>query len=170
MKQLTLIILLTSSFLLFSQEKKSILQNFDTTGMETSILVQNSPLFYLDDFQKNRNNSYDFYQVFKAISQGDLKHRLPVLSTLKEQSKQSYFSKVIPLSILHTTYETIKPTAFKNGNVSNDSNGYLIRTTNDLVFNTHHLTIASSLRVNSKGLTTKFKLASKNCLSLSKIS
>lgn len=162
MKQLTLIILLTSSFLLFSQEKKSILQNFDTTGMETSILVQNSPLFYLDDFQKNRNNSYDFYQVFKAISQGDLKHRLPVLSTLKEQSKQSYFSKVIPLSILHTTYETIKPTAFKNGNVSNDSNGYLIRTTNDLVFNTHHLTIASSLRVNSKGLTTKFKLASKN--------
>ena len=130
--------------------------------MKTSILVQKSPLINLENYNTNRNNIYNFYQGFKAISQSDLQNRLVDLSVLKEQNKQSYFTNIIPLSLLISEYETIKKEAFTNGSVTNDSDGFLIKTNNSDIFQKNILNIASTLRVKHKGLTTKFELKQEN--------
>jgi len=162
MRKALLYFFLLSFLYNFSQKKQNILENFDFTGMETSILVQKSPLINLDEYNNNGNNIYDFYQGFKAISQSDLQHRLINVADLKNQTKQSYFNNIIPLSILVSEYETIKNEAFKNGNVSNDNKGFLIRTNNSAIFQKHQLNIASTLRINYKGLTVNFELKQTN--------
>lgn len=145
------------SFFGFSQNR-DILHFFDTNGMETSLLVQQSPFHNLNYFNTNKNTTFDFYQAYKTIAQSDRKHRLKELFHLKNLAKQSYFTDEIPLAVLISDYETIKKEAFKNGDVINNSQGYLIRKNKQNIFKKESIAMASALRVNHKGLATTFKL------------
>ena len=156
MKRFLFHIFLVISFTSFAQKKQNILKKFNVNGMETSILVQENPLVSLDKYKTN--TIYDFYQAFKAIAQSDFQHRLVDLSVLKEKSKQSYFTDVLPIAILISEYETIKKEAFTKGSVTNDSDGFLIRTDTSNIFNKHSLNIATVLRTKDKGLSLTFIL------------
>ncbi|MEO8934401.1 MAG: T9SS type A sorting domain-containing protein [Xanthomarina sp.] len=158
MKKLSLLFTLLLSIGAFSQTKNA-LQKFDTSDMETSVLTQKSVLVDITDYNKKIINTYSFYQAYKAIQHGDLQKRLPPLENLKEQSRESYFTKVIPLAILHSDFESISDEALQNNSVTRDSEGYLLRTSQAPIFEQNHLTLASSLRTNHKGLQTTFKLS-----------
>ncbi len=159
MKKILFILLLSIVLLSTAQNKKNILEKLDKSDMKTSVLCQESPFYNLDDFNTKSNHLYDFYQVYKNIQQGDLLNRFSNLESLKEKSKNSFKTNIIPLVILHSDYETIKNEAFKNGNVSHDNEGFLIRTkTNEPVFNQKRITISSTLRKTKKGLQTTFRL------------
>lgn len=148
----------------FSQ-KNTVFQNFDTTGMETTILVQKSPLFNLET--NKISDVYSFYQTFKTISQSDFKHRLVNVSHLKKVTKNSYFTQIIPLALLHTSYETIQSTAFKNGSVSVENTSF-VRHNASNIFEKHTITVASTLRKTYKGLKTQFELSTERIFNTTK--
>ncbi|WP_188462613.1 T9SS type A sorting domain-containing protein [Bizionia arctica] len=154
------LILLTVS--VFSQDKKNAFEKFDVSDMETSVLIPNSPITDLETYNERTVNNYNFYQAYKAIVQGDLEKRYLPLENLKEQSKQSYFTKIIPLAIIHSDYESFQDQALQNNAVRKDAEGYLVRTRNTPVFEKKHITLASPLRNNHKGLQTTFNLAASN--------
>jgi len=157
------------SLIVLSQSKKDVYKKFDTTGMKTSILVHKSPIIDIFSLEKKESNTFNFYQAYKTVSQSDLQNRLLPLSSLKEQSKRSHFSNIIPLAILHSEFETITNNALKSNAVSKDSNGYLVRTNIDsTIFEKNQITLASPLRRNFKGLQTTFKLEKSNIYNTTK--
>ena len=162
MKNIYLLSLLLLSVSVFSQNKKNALQKFDVSDMETSVLIPSSPITNLDVYNEKTVTNYSFYQAYKAIVQGDLENRYFPLDNLKEQSKQSYFTNVIPLVILHSEYESISNLALQNNAVTKDSEGYLIRNGNASIFEKKHITLTTPLRSSSKGLQTTFKLSDSN--------
>ncbi|MCX7547973.1 T9SS type A sorting domain-containing protein [Xanthomarina sp. F1114] len=158
MKKNYLLLILLLSVGAFSQTKNA-LQKFDTSLMETSVLAHKSPIVDITDYNEKVVNNYSFYQAYKAIEHGDLQKRLPSLESLKEQSKQSYFTQVIPLAILHSDFESITDQALQSNSVTRDSEGYLLRTNQEPIFEKKHLTLTSPLRKSHKGLQTTFNLS-----------
>ncbi len=154
------LLLFLSSVLLIAQEKKEILKSFSTNGMQTNFLTLESGLFSIQDYNTKTINTYSFYQAYKTIAQAQLTNQLPVVKTLKNIEKQSYFTQIIPIAFLQTTYETIKPEAFTTQKVIKTKSGNLIRNTPETIFNRHNLTLIAPLRTKHKGLTTTFNLNS----------
>ncbi|WP_417867083.1 T9SS type A sorting domain-containing protein [Xanthomarina gelatinilytica] len=162
MKKIYFPLLLLLSASVFAQDKKQALQKFDVSDMETSVLITSSPIFELETYNEKTINNYNFYQAYKAIAHGDLQNRFLPLEHLKEQSKQSYFTKVIPLAIIHSDYESITNEAFQNNTIRKDADGFLTRTNNNPVFEQKHITLTAPLRSSSKGLQTSFVLSASN--------
>ena len=159
MKTYYSIFVLLVSISVFAQDKKDPLLKFDISKMETSVLVHKSPLVDLDTYNEKTIHLYDFYQAYKAISQGDLEKRLVPLESLKEIRKQSYLTSVIPLAILLSEYDMITDEAMQNNSVSRDAQGYLVNDGSS-VFERARLTVASPLRAKHKGLQTTYNLSS----------
>src|SRR5690606_20965030 len=85
------------------------------------------------------------------------------VENLKNQEKQSYFNNIIPISILHSEFESITNNALQTNSVSRDFEGNLIRNNlQEAIFNKEQITITSPLRTHKKGLQTTFKIASNN--------
>jgi triacylglycerol esterase/lipase EstA (alpha/beta hydrolase family) len=162
MKKYYFLLLLFLSFSIFSQDQKNAFQKFNVSDMETSVLIPSSPIIDFDIYNEKIINNYSFYQAYKAIAQGDLQNRYLPLENLKEQSKQSYFTNVIPLAIIHSDYESITNEALQNNRVTKDTEGYLIRTTNFPVFEKKHISLTAPLRNSHKGLQTTFNLSASN--------
>lgn len=146
----------------FSQNHKAF-QKFDKTGMETTILVPQSPIVNITTYNNKPINTYSFYQAYKAISQNDFQNRLKPLSSIKKKSEQSYFTKIVPLAILYSDFESITENALRNQAVTRDADGSIIRRNpNEAVFKKNNITIAAPLRTKHKGLETNFILSADN--------
>ena len=145
-----------------SQNKKALLK-FDTSDMETSVFAQKSVIGDITSYNHKAINTSSFYQAYKTIAQGDFQERLLPVESLKEQSKQSYFTNIIPLAILHSTFESITETAMRNHIVTRDAQGNLLRTNSETpIFEKSTITTAAALRTKTKGLQTTFRLDASN--------
>lgn len=144
---------------LFAQNKIS---KLDISDMETSILFTAFPIININDYQSNINSKYSFYQAYKAIAENDIKKRLPNLNNLIDNTKKDFSNNTVSLGILNTSFEIIKPETYENGNLIIDSEGDLIKTTNDYIYNKHELAIVAPLQVKHKGLKVNFNLFEKN--------
>ena len=164
MKKSYVLFFILLSISVFSQDKKHALQKFDTSDLETSILVPGSPLVDLMAYNQNTINNYSFFQAYKAIAQGDLQNQLLPLQNLKDQSHQSFFNNTIPLAILHSDFESITKEAMQSNAVTKDAEGFLLRTQNEPIFEKHKLTLAAPLRHSKKGLQTIFHLSASNII------
>jgi hypothetical protein len=146
-KKSLVFILLLSVFHTFSQnDKTTFLENFDKTGMETSILYLIPT--DLDAYKNESANMYNFYQIYKSIAQSDLDNRLPSLSKLKSRPK----SDIISLTILHAEYDAITKEAKSNGSIVQNANGKITRTNNQPIFEKKEITISTPLIIKKKGL------------------
>ncbi len=160
-KLLTFILILSSIFSFSQNDKTTILENFDKTGMETSIL--NLLSSDLEKYKNDAANTYNFYQIYKTIAQSDIENRLMPLSELKNRTKTS----IIQLSILHSDYDIITEEAITNGSVIKSSDGKLKRINNDDIFKKKSITIATSLTPKKKGLATTYNLSSNDVFNTS---
>ncbi|MCX7550816.1 T9SS type A sorting domain-containing protein [Xanthomarina sp. F2636L] len=156
------ILLLLSVSIIFAQDTKNAFQKLDISDMETSVLVANSPIVDVVSYNTKPINNYNFYQAYKAIVQGDLEKRYAPLENLKEQSKKSHFTNVIPLAIIHSDFESFEEQALQNNSVTKDAEGYLLRTSSASIFEKRHLTLMAPLRSSNKGLQTTFNLSASN--------
>jgi pimeloyl-ACP methyl ester carboxylesterase len=166
MKKIYFALVLLVSISVVAQDKKNPLLNFDTSNMETSVLVHKSPVVDIQKYNEKTINMYAFYQAYKAIAQGDLSKRLVPLESLKTLSKQSHITNVIPLAVLLSDYEMITDEAMQNNSVSKDVQGYLV-TNGSYVFERKQLAVASALRTKHKGLKTTYNLSSANIFNTS---
>ena len=151
---ISLCLLITS--LTFGQDR---LSQLDKSDMETSILFTSFPVIDIADYQKNKNSSYSFLQAYKAISLNDLEQRYNSLEDIENGINLN--TATIPIGILHTEYEVIKPEAIENGEVYADSNKNLRRLHSDTsIFNKNELSIIAPLKAKHKGLQTTFNISS----------
>ncbi|WP_170233968.1 T9SS type A sorting domain-containing protein [Bizionia myxarmorum] len=148
----------------FSQNQKAF-EKFDKSGMETSILVPQSPVVDITDYNHKINNTYSFYQAYKAIAQNDFENRLKPLSNLKKQSEQSQLDHRVPLAILHSDFESITEHAMRSQAITRDAQGSILRRdSNENIFEKKSISIASPLLTNHKGLNTTFTLTENNVI------
>ncbi len=155
-----LISLFTAS--VFSQNHKAF-EKFDKSGMETTILVPQSPVVDITTYNNKPINTYSFYQAYKTIAQNDFQNRLQPLSNIKKKSEQSYFTKLVPLAILYSDYESITENTLRNQIVTRDANGFLMRrNSNQAIFEKNNIAIMAPLRKKHKGLETNFVLTTEN--------
>lgn len=169
MKNSYLLFLLLLSISIFAQDKKNPLSKFNASQMETTVLVHKSPVVDIHNYNVKTVNTFDFYQAYKAIAQGDLDKRLLPLENLKILSKQSHITNVIPLAILQSEYEMITDEAIQNNSVSKDAQGYLVND-GSAIFERKQVTVASALRNKHKGLQTTYNLSSSNVFNTSNAS
>lgn len=141
------------SLSLNAQNKK--LEKLDKTQLETSVLIPTSPIFNIDDFQDNTNSVFSFKQAFKFISQNDLQNRFQNKTLLN--ADVSVLDDVIPLAILHSDYETIKPEALTDGRLTSDAEQNLINVSgSNSIYKKNTLSISAPLVANHKGLKSQF--------------
>ncbi len=163
MKKLLLLFFLSSFLIGFSQEKKDLLKNLDKSGLETSVLYLKSPFVVIDSIQYSKYNTLNFYTVYNAIAQSDIKKRLGSLKSLKEKANEYAISKVVSLALLHSEFETIEDNAFTDGRLVQDAKGFIKRTNKSAkIFEKHEVTVISSLKNRIKGLEAVFKISSEN--------
>ncbi|WP_452227542.1 T9SS type A sorting domain-containing protein [Lacinutrix cladophorae] len=162
MKSYYLLLLSLFTLSALAQNKKAF-QKLDVSDMETSVLAQKSTIIDITSFNQKPINKLNFYQVYKTIAQGDTKERLLPVQSLKEQSTESYFTKIIPLAILHSEFESITDAAMQNNIVTRNAQGNLVRTnTTTSIFEKSTVTTATALRTKTKGLKTTFRLDANN--------
>ena len=166
MKKYYLVSVLLVSISVFAQDKNNPLLKFDTSKMETSVLVHKSPVVDIQIYNEKTINKFAFYQAYKAIAQGDIDKRLAPLQSLKALSENSYFTNVIPLAILQSEYDMITDVALQNNSVSKDAQGYLVNNGSS-IFEKQQLLVASALRAKHKGLQTTYNLSSSNVFNTS---
>jgi hypothetical protein len=159
MKQFYVSFFLIFSLAAFSQNP---LNTLDKSDLQTDILFATFPVVNLNEYQHLTANTYSFYQAYNAIKANDLQQRLGELAFLTAKEKTSYFTDIIPLALLNTDYEVIKPDALTNGTITSSANNSLIRTTNAAIFDKYELFMTSPLRISHKGLKTVFNLPAEN--------
>lgn len=152
-KNYLLIGLLFSIVTVNAQNKK--LQKLDQSLIETSILIPTSTIFNIEYFQDNSNSVYSFKQAFNILSQNDLKNRLNHLVSI--DAKASLDHSIIPITILHSEYQTIVPEAFTDGRLMLDSNQNLLNVSGSTsVYRKNTISISAPLTASHKGLTSQF--------------
>lgn len=113
--------------------------------------------------EKNVVSSNYFKQVYHEVQRADFLKRLPVYDELKNDSKNAFFSKQIPLAILIADVETIKPIVFENQEISeNNKHQFELNPTIQDAFQLHELTLMAPIVGKSKLKTVNFILTDKH--------
>lgn len=138
----TLSFLFCIVFLSWGQNKEFVLLQEQT---ETKILYDN--VFGLSKItsepQEIVTSNY-FKQVYHEIQRADLLNRLPLYETLKAKTVQSKGAHQIPLAILITEFESIKPESFNNGSLQKNNNNQFTSNSED-IFNKHSVALIAPL-------------------------
>ena len=165
MKKIYFLLCLTVSTSLFAQNK---LSKLDMSDMETSTLFTSFPIIDINIYQTNVNSTYSFYQAYNAIAEKDKQNRLSTsLENLRANAKEDFSNNTVSLGILNSDFEVIKPDAYNNGDISVDSEGYLLKASNASIYNKHELAIVAPLQIKHKGLEVNFNLSEANIFNAS---
>jgi len=156
LKKLLALSLFLTTYIIYSQNIKDVLPDFDKTGMETSILYNGTSISNILNYENAIHNTYSFYQVYKAIAFSDFEKRLDNLNSIKDLAKEQYSTRKVTLALLFSEFETLTNVA-KNEIIQ--ENGKIRRLgSNNEIFKKHELLIASPLKTKHKGLSTTFIL------------
>lgn len=98
------------------------------------------------ELRKTAITSGYFNQVYHEIQRADFSESLPKYEALKDAAKLGLANNQIPLAILISEFETIKKTAFENGDVfSNSNNKMELKPGTNNAFEKHSISIMAPL-------------------------
>ncbi len=108
-------------------------------------------------------SSLYFKQVYHEIQRADYLQRLPKYDILKKEADNAFFSKQIPLALLISEVETIKPEVFENHQITKNNREQLVLdpVVSD-AFQQHKIVLMAPLVSKSKNKTVEFILKDKN--------
>lgn len=112
--------------------------------------------------KKDEISAMYFRQVYHEIQRADFLQRLPNYEVLKKEADDAFFTKQIPLSILISEVETIKPEALESNIISKNNNQFVLNNSSADVFQKHEITLMAPLVSKSKNKTVEFILKDKN--------
>ncbi len=137
------------SILGFSQDKKyDLLKNKTQTNIlyDRVFSVSNATNLKLEEISTNY-----FLQVYHEMQRSDFQNRLPVLEKIREQANLGFAQKQIPLSILISDFETIKPAEIESKNIFlNENNQMEMKTGTPTPFEKHSINLIGALLQKSK--------------------
>mgnify|MGYP006200385633 FL=1 len=112
--------------------------------------------------KKDEISAMYFRQVYHEIQRADFLQRLPNYEVLKKEADDAFFTKQIPLSILISEVETIKPEAIESNIISKNNNQFVLNNSSADAFQKHEITLMAPLVSKSKNKTVEFILKDKN--------
>ena len=164
MKKITLFTTLLFASLVFSQKGTSSKEMFELLKphTETNILYnQVAPISEATNLKKEDIDHLYFMQVYHEIQRADYLERLPKLNILEKESQLGIAKKYVPLSLLISEFESIKPEVKSNNLLYlNSQNQYEITDNSVEYFNKYSIGIISPLVSKFKGRNVSFKLGS----------
>ena len=108
-------------------------------------------------------SSLYFKQVYHEVQRADFLQRFPAYDQLKKEADNAFFSKEIPLAILISDVETIKPAVFENQEISqNNKQQFVLNPTINEAFQIHELVLMAPLVGKSKLNLVNFILSDKH--------
>jgi pimeloyl-ACP methyl ester carboxylesterase len=156
---ITPLMLLCFTFFTWGQNKEFSLLEEHT---QTKILYDNViGLSKIATKKKECITSAYFKQVYHEIQRADFLNRLPQYETLKTKAKNAKISNQIPLAILISDFESIKPESFSDNTLQkNDANQFTIDSSNKPIFNKHSIAFLAPLASKTNSHQTTFILNS----------
>lgn len=148
--------------ILFSFAQKG---EYDLLKDHTQTKILYDQVFDISKITKTKKDEIStmfFRQVYHEIQRADFLQRLPKYESLKKEADDAFFTKQIPLSILISEVETIKPEALENNIISKNNNQFLLNNSSADVFQRHEITLMAPLVSKSKNKTVEFILKDKN--------
>lgn len=153
-KKITLVAILLLQFSLYSQEKSKVSNTFDLfKDISNTKIVYNrvAPIANLITPKTTPLTSIKYKQSYHEIQRADFLGRLPELDNLEKETDKGFAENYLPLSILISEFENIKP-ELKNSNTINLNNqNQLVPTQNINYFDTHKIALAGLLIKELKG-------------------
>ena len=164
MKKITILLTTFIISFAFSQEGASSKSMFKLLEehTETKILYnQVAPISEATNIKNNNIEHLYFLQVYHEIQRADYTQRLPKLNVLEKESQRGISKKYVPLSILISEFESIKPEIKTNNKLRlNSNNQYEITDTSIEYFDKYSIGIISPLISKFKGTNVSFILNS----------
>ncbi|MEZ4853446.1 hypothetical protein [Flavobacterium sp.] len=164
MKKITLLTLLFFVVISWSQNKDSRNNQFDLLKdkTQTKILYNRvAPIAKLTSKKEDACNTLYYKQAFYEIQRSDFLNRLPSLTTLEKATEEGFASRIIPISILVSEFEALKPSVkAQNQLILNNNNQYEPVSNAIDLFDTYKVGLASPLIKQLKGTSIQFQLKS----------
>ena len=161
-KILPLIVIFSISFS-FGQEidKKSKAFDLLKPHTQTKILYDKvGTVAKLTETKTEPLSSLDFKQAFHEIQRADFLERLPKIDFLEAKTEKGFAENIIPISILISEFDAIKPSVREQNQLQlNSNNQYEITDSSIDYFNIHKIGLASPLIKQLKGTQITFKLS-----------
>ncbi|MBO6605901.1 T9SS type A sorting domain-containing protein [Psychroserpens sp.] len=146
-------------FSLFAQDKFS---QLDKSSMNTSILYDRVyKVANLNNAPEKVNATY-FIQAYSELAKADYENHFGNLDRQLNAKTEGFKEHYIPIGVLHTQFDILKPNVFEDGILGANSNNDIIQLTptNESVFKIVERSIVSPLTTKWRGLNATFKLNS----------
>lgn len=153
-KKITLAAILLLQFHAFSQEKSKVSNTFDLFKERSSTkIVYNrvAPIANLISPKTTPITSIEFKQAFHEIQRADFLNRLPEIDLLEQETDKGFAENYIPLSILISEFDNLKPELKNSSAISTNNQNQLVPTQNINYFDTHKIGISGLLIKELKG-------------------
>lgn len=161
MKNIFTLLFCFLSFFIFSQNSNiDPFKDIDKTQLTTGILYDR--VFPIADLtsEKTMASGNRILQAISELSRADYQNRFPDIKTVQNLKKESFIEGNVPMAIVISEFQKIKPIAFSEGFIQTDTQGNLKQTLDfeGTLFDTYFTTIAGPIVEMHKGLTVNFFL------------
>lgn len=151
--------LILSFLFSFGQE-----QNYDLLKKDsrTQIIYNRVyPISNATHLKTDQVSANNFLQVYHEIQRADFLERLPKLDVVQKHADEGFANKYIPLALLITDFENIKPSAIENQKVElNYKNQFEIKGNSTDVFDQYQINLLGSILAKTKEKQVTFILKS----------
>lgn len=157
------------SFIIFYSIAYAQDKSFDLLKDKTKTHILYDRVSNISDAQNAKTSEISsnyFLQVYHEMQRADFLNRLPKLETLRQESNIGFSQNQIPLSVLVTDFEAIKPEAFQSNKVFANSDQKFVAIDND-VFNSYQINMMAPLLAKTKSFQTQFILKSSSIFNTS---
>lgn len=163
MKKITLLLLTFISCSIFAQEQeydsKKLFELVKDISKTKIIYDRVSPVADLTNGSDKTLNSVLYKQAFYEIQRADYLNRLPNLELLEIETEKGFSNNIIPISILISEFEKLKPEVKDQNLLQLNSNNQFVPTSSNFnYFNEYKIGLASPLIKEIKGTIVTFKL------------
>lgn len=139
-------------------------QTFDLLKDNTKTKILYDRVFAVSkarELQPLKISSQNFLQIYHEMQRADFLQRLPKLEIIKSKADHGFTNNQIPISLLITDFENIKPTALESKQVSlNSKNQYVITNNAQNVFDENQINLLAPILGKTKSNHPEFILKS----------
>ncbi|PKP24291.1 MAG: hypothetical protein CVU03_13010 [Bacteroidetes bacterium HGW-Bacteroidetes-2] len=160
MKNIYLLFCFLPFFISAQSFEKDLYKEIDKAHLTTGILYDR--VFPIADLTSGKTiaSGNKILQAISELSRADYQTRFPDFNTVKALKKKSFIEGNVPLAILISEFQKIKPNAFIDGLIQRDTQGNLKQasTFNGNLFDTYSIALAGPIVEIHNGLTVNFTL------------
>ncbi|MBN9312066.1 MAG: hypothetical protein BGO40_12490 [Chryseobacterium sp. 39-10] len=137
--------------------------SFDLLKNSTSTKILYDRVFAVSkatQLKTDHLSSANFLQVYHEIQRADFLRRLPELSVVQKKADEGFIHNFVPLSLLITDFENIKPESLENGQITRNAKDlYQVNGSESNVYEKHQLSLLAPIVARTKDRNVRFLLS-----------